>query len=366
MTRTNLKGKIQTVTGLIEPDAMGVTLPHEHLFIDMSSFFIAPEHEEKALADQRITLENLGWIRSHRMSNRHNLQPFEEEEVISELQLFQKAGGDTVVDQTPRNMGRNPLKLAKVARATGLNIIMGTGYYREMVATWDNVAKGWATGRLESYPQKPLDTATEDELAEQFMKELKEGEKGIRAGFIGELGCSWPLTSNELKVLRAATLAQQQTGALITIHPGFSEDSPLEIIAVLSNVGADLTHTVMSHMSISVASHGTRCELAEVGCYLEWDLFGWDGVFPQQPTPIDIPGDQGRIRQIIEFINEGYLSRILVSQDICARIRLALYGGTGYAHLLTNVVPIMLQKGMTEEQIHTIMVENPKRAFTFV
>jgi phosphotriesterase-related protein len=102
-----------------------------------------------------------------------------------------------------------------------------------------------------------------------------------------------------------------------------------------------------------------------MGCYLSWDLFGWGGVYPPQPTLIDIPSDQGRIRQIIQLIDEGYLKQILISHDIVSKIRLACFGGSGYAHILNNIVPIMQQKGMTEEQIHSIMVENPKRAFTF-
>jgi len=119
-------------------------------------------------------------------------------------------------------------------------------------------------------------------------------------------------------------------------------------------------------MSIVVGKENTRVELAQKGCYLEWDLFGWDGVFPQQPTPVDIPSDQGRLRQIIQMIDLGFLDQILISHDICAKIRLARYGGTGYAHLLENIVPIMRQKGLSEEQIHTIMVENPKRAFSLI
>jgi len=364
---TSLKGKVQTVLGLIEPDAMGVTLPHEHLFIDMSGFFIEPSDDEKELAHQSISLENLSWVRSHRMSNLYNLQPFEEEEVISEVLLLKNAGGNTIVEQTPINMGRDPVKLVNIARAAGLNIIMGTGYYRETEPSWNSGREGgWVMKKLGSYPQAYIDSATEENLTEKFVQDIMVGDSRVRAGFIGELGCSWPLTDNERKVLRAAAVAQQQTGALITIHPGFHEDSPLDIIKVLSEAGADINHLVMSHLSISVGTHSTRCKLAKTGCYLEWDLFGWDGVYPQRPTPIDIPGEQGRIRQIIQLITEGYLNQILISHDICARIRLARFGGSGYAHILNNIIPIMQQKGITEAQIHTIMVENPERAFAFV
>lgn len=365
MKSTNLKGKVQTVLGLIEPDAMGITLPHEHLFIDMAWFFVEPGDDEKELAHQSITLDNLSWVRSHRMSNLYNLQPFEEEEAIEETLLFKKAGGCTIVEQTPINMGRAPTKLVNISRVTGLNVIMGTGYYRETEPCW-NADSGWVMKKLNSYQKANIDSMDEAEITEKFVQDIITGDKGVRAGFIGEIGCSWPLTENERKVLRAAASAQRQTGALITVHPGFHDDSPLEIVEVLADAGADIAHTVMSHMCISVDTHLTRCQLAKTGCYLEWDLFGWDDVYPQRATFVDIPSDQGRIRQIIELIAEGYLNQILVSHDICARIRLTTFGGSGYAHILHNIVPIMQQKDMTEEQIQTILVENPRRAFTFV
>ncbi|MCK4791814.1 MAG: hypothetical protein KAV87_49230 [Desulfobacteraceae bacterium] len=221
-----------------------------------------------------------------------------------------------------------------------------------------------------AYPHSnsPRFTHDEEDLAEELAQDITVGvgDTGIRAGVIGEIGCSWPLTKHERKVLHAAVMAQQHTGTLMTIHPGFYEDSPLEITKVLSDAGSDTTRVVMCHMSISIGNHSTRRELAKTGCYLEWDLFGWGGEYPQQPTSIAIPSDQGRIRQIIELIEEGYLNQILISHDICNRIRLACFGGSSYAHILQNIVPIMYQKGMTEEQIYMIMVENPKRAFTFV
>jgi len=301
------------------------------------------------------------------MSNLFNLQPFEEELALDEVMLFQKAGGRTIVEQTPNNMGRAPGKLVYVAQTTGLNIIMGTAYYREtQLVSQPAKNHNWVAKRLSSYPD--IASVSEEAIAEEFIRDITQGagDTGVHAGFIGEIGCSWPLTSNERKVLRATVIAQGKTGALITVHPGWFEDSPLAILDVLAEAGADLRRVVMSHMSIAVGSHDTRVKLAKTGCYLEWDLFGWDGVFPQQPTPLDIPSDQGRIRQIMQLIEEGYLNQILISQDICAKIRLARYGGTGYAHILHNIVPIMKQKGVTEAQIKTIMVDNPMRAFTFV
>jgi phosphotriesterase-related protein len=367
--KTSLKGKVQTVLGLIEPDELGVTLAHEHLWFDMRGFFTEPSEDENELGHQIISLENLSWVRSHRMSNLDNLEPYDEELAIEETMHFKKAGGNTIAEVSPNNMGRAPGKLVHVAQATGLNIIMGTAYYREtQFFAGSSKREDWISTELESYPGKHIASVTEKDIAEEFVKDITEGvgNTGIGAGIIGEIGSSWPLTNNEEKVLRAAAMAQQQTGALLMIHPAFCEDSVLEIMDILSDAGADLAHTVMSHMSISVGTHSTRCKLAKTGCYLAWDLFGWGGVYPPQPTPIDIPSDQGRIRQIIQLIDEGYLKQILISHDIVSKIRLVRFGGSGYAHILNNIIPIMQQKGMTEEQIHTIMVGNPKRAFTFI
>ena len=362
-------GRVQTVLGVIEPSRLGIVLPHEHFFIDMSAFFIEPGEECRKMSRETITLENLSWIRSHRMNNLFNLQPFPVDLAIEEVLLFKKAGGGTIVEQTPINMGRSPDQLVQVSRATGVHIIMGTAYYRETQLVSESPKdSGWVAKQVGSYPSGYINSATVDDIAGDFVRELTEGagNSGIKAGFIGEIGCSWPLTPNEKKVLRAGAKAQKQTGALLTVHPGFHDESPMEILRVLEEADADLRRVVISHMSIAVGKENTRVELARKGCYLEWDLFGWDGVFPQQPTPVDIPSDQGRLRQIIQLIDLAFLDQILISHDICAKIRLARYGGTGYAHLLENIVPIMRQKGMSEEHVRTIMVENPKRAFSMI
>ena len=116
------------------------------------------------------------------------------------------------------------------------------------------------------------------------------------------------------------------------------------------------------------SSHNARCQLAETGCYLEWDAFGNDGLYPLLLyTPGDVSDkatDLEMIKQIIQLISEGYLNSIFISQDICWKIHLTRYGGMGYSHILNNIIPLMRQKGVTEAQINTIMVENPKRALS--
>lgn len=353
MEKTNLRGKVQTVLGPIKVDDLGIVLPHEHLFIDIRNYFVEPDApDDKAVAHQPISLQNLSWVRSHKLISLDNLQMRDEETAINEAMRFKKTGGNTIVDVTPNDVGRNPSGLVRVAQATGLNVIMGSAYYIE-----------------QSYnPEMNMDSKTEEDIAEEFVRDIVVGvdNSEVRAGIIGELGCSWPLTSNERKVLRGAAIAQQRTGAAISVHPGAHEDAPLEIVNVLTDAGADPAHIIISHISRTLVSHINRCKLAATGCYLEWDLFGSDGIYPPFLTPpeIDVPSDSGRIRQIIQFIAEGYLKQILVSQDVCFKVQLSSFGGMGYSHILSNVIPLMRRKGLTKERIQTILVENPKRVLS--
>lgn len=349
MKITKLKGKVQTVLGLIEADDLGVVLPHEHIFWDLRSYLIEPsKSDDRKMVYQRISLHNLSWVRSHIESSLDNLRLTDEKTAIGEVKRFKKAGGNTIVDVTPDNIGRNPLGLVSVAQATGLNIIMGTAYYIER----------------SYHPEMNMDSRTKEDIAEEFMRDilLGVGNSGVRAGIIGEIGCSWPLTENERKVLRAAVMAQQHTGVALTVHPGRHKDAPLDIANKLIEIGADPARTVIDHIDdrIPIQDRRTRSKIAEMGYYLEFDLFGFNGLYPQL-TPEDKPSDSIRISEIMELISDGYLNQILISQDISLKVALSCFGGIGYSHILDTTLPLMRQKGMTEEQIQTIMIENPKR-----
>ncbi len=349
MRSIELYGKVQTVLGLIETEKIGVTLPHEHLFIDIRNYFVEPrDPAEKTYANQPLSLENLSWVRCHKFCNLDTLQLNNEDMATKEALLFKKYGGNTIVDATPNNLGRNPSGLLHVSKTAGINVVMGTGYYIE--PSYSNDLN--------------MDEKTQEEITEEFTQEILEGvgSTGIRAGIIGELGCSWPLTENEKKVLRAGAATQRRTGAAITIHPGQDKKAPLEILNLLIDEEVDAARIVMGHICYAVSEHADFCQIAETGCYLEWDIFGTDGTHPTfDRSDFDMPGDAGRIRQIIRMINEGYLNRILISQDIAFKHKLACYGGIGYHHILHTILALMKLKGITDEQIHTIMIENPKQ-----
>jgi phosphotriesterase-related protein len=347
--RVKLTGNVITVLGLTPGEDLGFTLPHEHLLFDGSVYVVEPEQlSERALAHQLVSLENLSWIRYHYRDNFDVWRLSDVELAIRELTLFKLAGGRTVVECTPIDVGRDPMALARISRATGVNIIMGTGYY--IAASHGQ----WVDGK------------TEGQIAERFVSEITLGvEGGVRSGVIGEIGCSWPLKDSERKVLRAAAYAQQQTGASIIIHPNRNETGPLEAIDVLSEAGARLNRVVISHMDRCGYLLETRLKILDAGCYLAYDAFGKEGYYPAKAALADehlpdMPNDVGRIKEVKDLIGRGYLRQILVSQDICMKIDLTRWGGHGYAHILEHVIPLMKVYGLTEEQIVILTMENPK------
>jgi phosphotriesterase-related protein len=350
MARSPMAGHAQTLLGPIAGADMGITLPHEHLFIDFTVMFKEPEGErERRLAHQPVTLDNLGWVRRNFSSNLDNLRLVDEDVARDELLLYRQAGGRTLVDPTNCGLARDPLALARTARATGLHIIMGSGYY---------VAASHPAG---------MDDKTVDGIAREIVADLTGGvgDTGIRAGFIGEIGTTWPWTANERKVVQAAVVAQRETGAPLMIHPGRHERLPLEIVDFIRREGADLERTIMCHIERTIVDPGVLLELAATGVYLEYDLFGLEtSYYPYNPT-FDMPNDAGRIRQILYLIEHGHLDQILMSHDIAYKHCLTRWGGYGYHHLLLTVVPRLRQKGADDGLVHTLLVDNPRRAFVF-
>jgi phosphotriesterase-related protein len=351
MSIQGLSGKIQTVSGVIDPDELGMTLAHEHLISDGSAWFNEPRGAfEKGMAHQPVSLDNLWWIRYHWFQNLDDLLLLDEEEAIREAGRFKSVGGCSIVEMSNNGLGRDPEALARISRATGLNIVMGSGYY-------------FAASMPSDFDRK-----TEEEITDEIVRDITEGvdHTGIRAGFIGEIGCSWPLDPREKKSLKTAVRAQQLTGAHLNVHPGQAEEAAMELVELLDEWGADLTRTTIDHVDRAVRVPDNRITLARKGLYLEYDLFGREGYYPRHVRLIDLPTDHQRINEIMELIDAGFLKQILISQDIWNKHQRVAYGGWGYDHIPRNTVPMMRAKGMTDDQIQTIMVENPKRAFTFL
>jgi phosphotriesterase-related protein len=347
----HLQGKVQTVLGIIAPGDLGITLPHEHIVSDGSAWFVEPEEAtEKAMARAKVSLNTLWWIRYHWFQNLDDMLMLDEPEAIEELQHFKLAGGGSVVEMSNHGLGRDPLALARISRITGLNIVMGSGYY------------------FAASMPKGFESKTEEEITKEIVGDITigVGKTGIKAGYIGEIGTSWPIDPREVKSLRAAVNAQKITGANLNVHPGQAEEAAFRCLEILAEAGADLSRTTMDHIDRAVRIRENRFKLLEKGLILEYDLFGREGYYPLQQRHIDLPTDHQRVNEVIEIIKAGYIKQVLISQDIWNKHQRRRYGGWGYDHILRNTVPVMRAKGLTEEQIHTLLVENPKRVYTFI
>jgi phosphotriesterase-related protein len=193
------------------------------------------------------------------------------------------------------------------------------------------------------------------------------GKTGVKAGILGEIGCSYPLQDNEIKVLKAVAETQYATGAPVNIHPGRSQSSPLEIIELYNSFGGDIHHTAVSHIC---NRHGMdvelTIELAKTGCYIEYDSFG------NYANPIILPEktfyaltDWQRITCLRKMIDRGYLDKLLISHDIFHKTDLRRFGGFGYSHIQSTTIPLMRLYGITEEEIHSLLIDNPKKFLQF-
>lgn len=341
--------RVRTVMGDIADSEMGLTLSHEHLICDSSMWLRAPPSDElgQQLASHEPTLETLWWHRQFPNSNRSVLALDDEQLAIDELNEFAKLGGGSLVELTC-TMGRDLAALSRISQATGVHVIAATGHY--IAASHDATVA----------------TATIGELADAMVAEIVEGDpKGRRCGVIGELGLSWPVHPDEIKVLRAAAVAQSRTSAAVSIHTAahaVEEDSALVAADVLESAGADLTRVVMGHMDTSLHRPNYHRVTLARGCMIQYDLFGHE--FFESENDFQSFGDTETVRAVASLVRDGWKSRILLSHDTCYKIQLQKYGGYGYGHLLRNIVPRLKLCGVPEDVSHAILRDNPKHLFT--
>ncbi len=351
MKNTSKVGKVQTVTDLIDSSELGITLAHDHVIFDGNFLYVEPEKEsEKDLAQQKISLENRGWVGYHWTSSLDNVELKDEALAISELRRFIAAGGRSIVDPTNIGLGREPIILRRIAEETGMNIVMGAGYYLGV-----------------THPED-MDDRSEEAITEEIIADINVGVDGteIKAGMIGEIGCAYPWDNNEKKSLRAAVEASKETGAALMVHPGRDPSSPVEIAELVDKAGGDLSRTIICHIDRTCLDRGWLKDMADTGCYLEYDLFGNESSYYPPNPKVDMPSDAQRMDVILWHFENGFERQILLSHDVATKHRLHAYGGLGYDHLITNVVPRIQQRGLSEENITTLIVENPATAYSFV
>jgi phosphotriesterase-related protein len=348
-------GKAQTVTGLIDPAELGTTLMHEHLLLDVSAYFDQPEEASiRAWVDAPLTFDKLGYIAARWHQNIDNTLIIDEQFATDEVHRFMLAGGNTVVDTTNIGLGRDPLALARISRRTGLNIVMGSGHYVRLF-----------------HPEDMADR-DEDSIVADIVRDITVGvgDTGVKSGIIGEIALMWPHSEAEERALRAAGRAQRETGAAITLHPGFDDRSPIAILDILTKNGADLSRVVMGHLD-TFHDRGLLAELAGSGCTLQWDTYGneetlFGEVGSGSGDVLDMPSDEQRLDALEYVVGLGHEEQVLISQDVFIKCMTTAYGAKGYDHIVTNIVPRLRARGWTAGQIDQLLVGTPRRFLTLV
>lgn len=347
----NLAGKVLTVQGPVDPSTIGPTLMHEHIFIDFQSPRPRPQRGgspvDGAAYEQPITMSNIGSVRYGRGVRGSNfLGNFDE--MYDEVMEFRKQGGQTIVDVSSIGLGRDPLALFRMSNVSGLSIVMGSSWYTKTFHPLD------------------MDARTVEELTDVIVRDVTVGVQGtgIRSGIIGEIGIDGgPLTANELKVIRASARAARITGAPMTFHAGGVNEERLVSIETALSEGVRPEQIIMGHSGAITPNMPLVRKILAKGVYFQVD---WLGVTEGPAGILGNRSDRTIASAIVEIIRMGYADRILLSHDICTKPQLRRYGGTGFAYVLEYFVPELRRQGVSEDVIRKIVVENPRRALTFV
>lgn len=339
---------IMTVTGGVRADELGVVSPHEHLLIDIRNQFTEfKEASRRARSELKVGIETLDALSRNPYAVRDNLVLNDLALAEDEILRFKRAGGDTVVDATSIGISRDAEALRSISRVTGVKIIAGCGYYT-----------------ADTHPTDMNDKSVAD-VRREILDDLLHGIDGttVRAGVIGEVGTSCPVHPNERKVLQAAAEAYLETGVGIIVHTYPWGHEGFVAIEILTGTGVPPNKISINHIDVEIDLDYCR-QLLQAGVFIEFDNFGKEYFIDRRDRGFAggvFARDIERVRAVKTLIDEGYLEQLLISNDVCLKTLLHRYGGWGYDHILTNIIPMMQDEGVTSQQIEILYRANPSR-----
>jgi phosphotriesterase-related protein len=211
--------------------------------------------------------------------------------------------------------------------------------------------------RAPSHPPWLAGAAPED-VASEIVADLITGVNGVRAGVIGEIGTSAPVSDAEAIVLAGAARAQSTTGRALFIHVDPWAGSPGELLAICEGGYADPARTVLCHMDARLPPAKPHRELAKRGVWVSYDLFGDDRDWYGGRR---FSSDDARVDAVIRAFDEGWAGQLVLAHDVALKTRLKRYGGSGYDHLAVRIVPRLKARHLTDADIYGLFVENPRR-----
>jgi phosphotriesterase-related protein len=307
--------RIHTIKGAVEIDALGLILPHEHLFTDLRG----PTVPDYAQGDPSVVVQVVA--------------PY--------LAEAAAAGVTALVECSTVGVGRNLSMLQKLAESTPIHIIAPTGVYRD------------------AYIPDSLRESSAEELAALWTKELTEGmeDTAIRAGFIKLAMSDDGPTALEVRNLKAAAKASRATGAVIGSHTIGGRIAQQEM-DVLEEEGLSLDRFIWIHAQTE-PDVSVLLSAARRGAYVELDSVG--APFQSQSELVDA---------VLALIEAGHVDHLLLSHDAgwynpARSDGLPDEGYRGYTALVKDLIPALLKRGVSEEQVRQITVDNPARAFAF-
>jgi phosphotriesterase-related protein len=300
--------KIETVLGAVSPASLGSTSFGEHLMSD--AYWIT------GFVDYLLNDEGLA---------------------VQELAAYRQAGGGTLVEPTNVGLRRNPQALVRIAQASGVNVVMGCGWYCQR-----------------HYPPE-LERRSTGDLAQEMVRDLTlgVGDAGIRAGIIGEIGVTSDYVSaGEERVLRAAARAHHATGAAILVSSNFHPIG-LQQLELLGEERVDLRRVIVGHADTYLES-GYHEAIVKQGACVAFDNVGKAQIYP----------DERRCSMLKSLVDLGFGDRIVLGNGISRRSELHAYGGTGYDFALEHFLPMLRQAGIAEEQLQQMTVVTPARVLS--
>ena len=307
--------RIHTVKGAIAIDSLGLILPHEHLFTDLRGPHVPDYAQGEASAVMQVVGPHLADAAA--------------------------VGVTALVECSTVGVGRNLSMLRSLAEGTSIHIVAPTGVYRDALIP------------------ASLREAREGELVDLWTKELTEGigDTSIRAGFIKLAMSDDGPTALEIRNLKAAARASQNTGAVIAIHTIGGRIAGEEM-DILASAGLDLNRFIWVHAQTEPDVSILK-EAARRGAYVELDTVG--APFQSQPVLLETT---------IALIESGLIDHILLSHDAgwynpARPDGLPDDGYRGYTALVRDFIPELLNRGISREQVQQITVHNPARAFSF-
>ena len=333
-----------TVLGPVPVATLGVTLVHEHLHMDATPLLALHRYHPRDVGPfDPLAAAEARWDPGAHPDNYRFTQ---DDLVAAELRAIVDLGVRCVVDLTPPALGRDPVALAAIARASGVHVVMGTGHYLAPThAPW--VAE-----------------ASLADIADALIREAVDGVAGtgIRPGILGEIGTGDPVHPAELRVVRAAAAAANSVGLSISVHLHPWGRTGTAVLDTLLAEGIPPDRIVLGHLTTAHDDAPYLAGLLDRGVRLGFDLFGFDhsllGVGRWPPAArAAAPAVAGRRAQ-------GEASQRLRAHDVGGRSRLQAYGGWGYGHLARHVVPLLREHGVDDTAIETMLERNPAELLT--